>query len=235
MASEKLPLDAGTASDGQEWFSTLLAHGSNLVEPYLSPADYHAVFGEPQENAQEAAADTEAFDIGEYAGFELPEGVALGGYSATLYAMWEGCLLTGGFEEPVHGESAPPSWYAPGGIGFVETEYFSECVQFENNILQAVEWNMNHSGRDSEYETIEGCDRQAILCEYFFELFTPPEIQEYEKEHGLEEGELQITSRYWYVFFAEPDSEYVYTIFLNQEYFSKEDTIKMARTLKFKK
>lgn len=41
----KLPLDASNASNGQEWFDTLLAQGSNMVEPYLSPDDYAIVFG----------------------------------------------------------------------------------------------------------------------------------------------------------------------------------------------
>lgn len=94
---------------------------------------------------------------------------------------------------------------------------------------------MNHGGRESEYERIKGCDRQAILCEYFFDLFTVPEAEEYRKEHNLKETELETTSRYWYVFFAEKDSEYVYTLFLNQAYFSKADTMKLAKTLKFKK
>lgn len=41
-------------------------------------------------------------------------------------------------------------------------------------------------------------------------------------------------SRYWYVFLAEPDSEYIYTVYLNQEHFNREDVIALARSLEFK-
>ncbi|MBR4982692.1 MAG: hypothetical protein IKY94_09045 [Lachnospiraceae bacterium] len=40
--------------------------------------------------------------------------------------------------------------------------------------------------------------------------------------------------KYWYVFFAEEDSKYVYTLMLNQEYFGKEDVVELARSVKFK-
>ena len=114
--------------------------------------------------------------------------------------MWLGCLLKGDFKGPAHGEFVQESKYAPGGIALVKMEDFSDFVQFENDILRAVEWNMNHGGRDSEYEIIKGCDRQAILCEYYFDLFTASEAEEYINKHDLEEEELQTTSRYWYVF-----------------------------------
>ncbi|MBS6395972.1 MAG: hypothetical protein KH452_02290 [Clostridiales bacterium] len=175
------------------------------------------------------------YDISKYVNLELPAGLTLGKYNMDFNDIWQGCLLKGDYEEPAHGEFAQESKYAPGGIGLVEMERFSDRVQFENNILQAVEWRMNHGGRDSEYEIIEGCDRQAILCEYSFDLFTAPEAEEYINKYDLEEEELQTTSRYWYVFFAEQDSDYVYTLFLNQEHFTKDDIIKLARTLKFMK
>ncbi|MDO5406013.1 MAG: M56 family metallopeptidase [Eubacteriales bacterium] len=37
------------SSNGQEWFDTILAHGSNMVEPYLSPVDHKIVFGEQED------------------------------------------------------------------------------------------------------------------------------------------------------------------------------------------
>lgn len=48
-----IPVDAGTASNGQEWFDTLIAHGSNLVKPYLSFDDYNTIFGKEQKNTEE--------------------------------------------------------------------------------------------------------------------------------------------------------------------------------------
>ena len=93
---------------------------------------------------------------------------------------------------------------------------------------------MNHSGSDSEFEFIEGCDMQAVLCEYFCDLFTIPEGEEYMQKHGISEEEFQWNSRYWYVFFAEENSEYVYTLMLNQEYFDKEDIVELARSMEFR-
>lgn len=47
LQSKDEPLfDAASASTGQEWFDTILAHGTNIIEPYLSPSDHASVFGE---------------------------------------------------------------------------------------------------------------------------------------------------------------------------------------------
>jgi len=54
------------------------------------------------------------------------------------------------------------------------------------------------------------------------------------KEHGIAYEEFPWNSRYWYVFFAEEDSKYVYTLMLNQEYFDKEDIVELARSMEFR-
>ena len=94
--------------------------------------------------------------------------------------------------------------------------------------------HMNHSGSSSEFEFLEECGMQAVLCEYFCDLFTAAESEEYMQAHGISEEEFQWNSRYWYVFFAEEDSEYVYTLMLNQEYFDKEDIVELARSMEFR-
>jgi len=38
----------------------------------------------------------------------------------------------------------------------------------------------------------------------------------------------------WYVFFAKENSDISYAIFLNADYFSKEDTISLAQSVIFK-
>ena len=86
----------------------------------------------------------------------------------------------------------------------------------------------------SEFEFLEDCDMQAVLCEYSCDLFTAAESEEYMQEHGIAYEEFQWDSRYWYVFFAEEDSEYVYILMLNQEYFEKEDIVELARSIKFR-
>lgn len=44
QTKDKLPADAGTAETGQFWYDTLLAHASNMVEPYLDPDKRDAIF-----------------------------------------------------------------------------------------------------------------------------------------------------------------------------------------------
>ena len=173
------------------------------------------------------------YDLTQYVELKLPDGLELENYRVDLI-LGQGCTFVGDFEELPHGEYTSRDWYAPGGIEFIEKEYFPGEVRFENRKLKEVVVHMNHSGSDSEFEFIEGCDMQAVLCEYFCDLFTIPEGEEYMQKHGISEEEFQWNSRYWYVFFAEENSEYVYTLMLNQEYFDKEDMVDLARSMKFK-
>ena len=173
------------------------------------------------------------YDMKLYADLELPEGLELGNYQMDL-TLGQGCLFEGDFEEIPHGEGTPKDWYAPGGIEFMKKEYFPGEIRFEDGKLKAVMVHMNHSGGSSEFEVLKDCDMQAILCEYSCDLFTAAESEEYMQENGITYEEFQWDSRYWYVFFAEENSEYVYTLMLNQEYFEKEDMIELARSIKFR-
>jgi len=173
------------------------------------------------------------YDIGEYMTLELPEGVTLGNYQIYNNDIFSGCLMYGDYPETVHGEWCPEAWYALGGVGIVESPYEPMLI-FEDGRLSKVWWRMNHAEIESEGEYIEGCDMQAMLCEAIFDSFTIPEWEEYKEKYpdALEE---QCFSRYWYVFFGEPDSEIVYTVYLNQENFTKEDAIALAKSVRFVK
>lgn len=178
------------------------------------------------------------YDISQYLTFDLPEGLTMTSYKMGMNTIWDGCMFAGEFEEQPHGSSCPESWYAPGGVGMLKvsgkTSYtINDMASFENGRLTEIHWLLNHGGRETEGEYLEDCDRQAMLYEYSFDVFTAPEIEEYQQKYGLKEGELQATARYWYVFFAEPDSEVIYTVFLKQQYFTKDDVIELARSVKF--
>lgn len=180
------------------------------------------------------------YDISAHLTLELPGNIQLGAYDMNMNDIWQGSLFVGNYEEIPHGQNCMEAWYAPGGVGLVKSGDIVNSpnggAYFENGKLQGFTWDyMNHAWRESEFEAVEGCDMQAVICEYDFELFTAPESQEYWETNGLTEEEFwQISiSRYWYVFFAEPNSEYQYTLFLNQQYFSREDAIAMAKTVKF--
>ena len=173
------------------------------------------------------------YDVNLYVELDLPDNLRLGNYHMDL-TLGQGCLFEGDYEEIPHGEGTPKDWYAPGGIEFIKREYFPGEIRFKDGKLEAVMVHMNHSGSSSEFEFLEECDMQAVLCEYSCDLFTAAESEEYMQAHGISEEEFQWNSRYWYVFFAEEDSEYVYTLMLNQEYFDKEDIVELARSVEFR-
>ena len=164
---------------------------------------------------------------------DLPEGLSFGNYQMDL-VMGQGCLFEGDYEEEAHGEGTPQDWYAPGGIAFINKEYFPGDIIFENGIFKDVSIRMNHSGITSDIENVEGCNKQTVLCEYSCDLFTASEAEEYMQLNGIIEEEFHGNSKYWHVFFSEEDDENVYTLFLNQKYFTKEDVIELARSVRFK-
>ncbi len=177
------------------------------------------------------------YDLRNYLTIDLLNGMQLGAYQVGMNDNWEGCLFGGDYEEMPHGEGTPAAWYAPGGVGVCPWDssytYGNLSAEFSEGVLTKVYWTNNHSGRTSDFEILENCDMQALLCEYSFDIFTIPEADEYRQAQGLTEEELQTVSKYWYVFFAEPDSAHSYVLFLNQAYFSKEDAITLAESMEF--
>ncbi len=174
------------------------------------------------------------YDIGDYMTLELPKGVTLGNYQIYNNDIFSGCLMYGDYEETVHGEWTPQSWYALGGVGVLEAKDYPMLLTFEDERLTDVVWLMNHGGLESEGEYLEGCDMQAILFEADFDTFTIPEWEEYKEKHP-DASDEQSTSEYWYVFFGKPDGKMIYTVYLNQENFTKEDAIALAKSVRFVK
>ena len=172
------------------------------------------------------------YDLSLEVELELPEGLSLDNYQMDL-VMGQGCLFVGDYEEENHGEGTPQDWYAPGGIAFINKEFFPGDIIFENGVFKDVSIRMNHSGITSEIEKVEGCNKQAVLCEYSCDLFTAAEAVEYMQTNGITE-EFHGNSTYWYVFMTEENDNNVYTLFLNQNYFTREDTIELAQSVKFK-
>lgn len=172
------------------------------------------------------------YGIEHYMTFELPEGAYLGDYHVSIQDIFEGSLLLGEFEEIQHGEWAPQAWYAPGGAGVTGKKVLEELAVFENGQLAEFHWYGNHMWGE-RVETLENCELPAVLYHYEFDVFTLPELDEYARDNNLAMEQVKSVSDYWYVFLAEPDGEYVYTVFLNQAYFSKEDIVKLAESVKF--
>ena len=168
------------------------------------------------------------YGINQYLICDLPSDFTLGAFQADI-AFYDGWLLEGEAEEPPHDEGISEAWYCPGGIGRGETA--SQILKFESGVLTDAVLLMNHTEQLGETEILEGCQVQAVLVEYAFELFTASGWEDYLSQHS--EAEEVLNSQYWYVFMGKEDSEIFYVLFLNQEYFTKDDIIRMAQSVQF--
>lgn len=160
---------------------------------------------------------------------DLPDDFTLGKYREDI-GLCGGWLLEGETEEPLHDEGTSESWYCPGGIG--RGEGASQILRFENGSLADAILMMNHTEQLGETEILEGCEVQAVLMEYSFDLFTAASWEEYLLQNPETEEETA-HSRFWYVFLGKEDSDIFYVLFLNQEYFTKDDIIRMAQSVQF--
>ena len=168
------------------------------------------------------------YGISQYLICDLPSGFTLGAFQADI-AFYDGWLLEGEVEEALHDEGISEAWYCPGGIGRGETA--SQILKFESGVLTDVALMMNHAEQLGETEILEGCEVQAVLTEYAFDLFTASGWEDYLSQHP--EAEEVLNSHYWYVFMGKEDSEIFYVLFLNQEHFTKDDVIHMAQSVQF--
>ncbi len=169
------------------------------------------------------------YGMDQYLICDLPNDFTLGAFRKDI-TFYDGWLLEGEAEEPIHDEGISEAWYCPGGIGRGETA--SEIFKFESGVLTDVSLMMNHTEQLDETEILEGCEVQAVLAEYAFDLFTASGWEEYLSQHSETEDNV-LESHYWYVFLGKEDSEIFYVLFLNQEYFTKDDVVRMAQSVQF--
>ena len=169
------------------------------------------------------------YGMDQYLICDLPGGFTLGEYRADI-GFCGGWLLEGETEKPPHDEWISEAWYCPGGIGRGETA--SQILQFDSGTLTNVALMMNHTGQYHESEILEGCEVQAVLVEYSFDLFTAAGWEDYLSQNPEAEEDV-LNSHYWYVFMGKEDSDIFYVMFLHQEHFTKDDVIRMARSVQF--
>ena len=175
------------------------------------------------------------YNIEQYLTFELPKETWLGEFKIGFNDIYDGCLILGNYEELPHSDSMGGAWASPGSIGLTSHERVadSEIMKFEQGKPVSVRWYANHSGFITKGEYLDGCDMPAILYEAEFDLFTAADSIEYSEKNNIPLDKLQTVSKYYYVFFGTEDSRYIYYVALNQAYFTKEDVIALARSVKF--
>lgn len=124
--------------------------------------------------------------------------------------------------------SYPSEWGSAAAIYRIES-IFSE---FSDGKLTNVWLMQNHCALEV-LETVEGGKEQALLCLFECDLLTASEIGEAEAD-GITLSEEDMTGKFWYICFGREQSEYGYVLMLNQKYFTKEEAIAAAQSVRFK-
>lgn len=163
---------------------------------------------------------------------ELPEGYTLGNYMANIGINGGALIEPQSYE--VKGEdgygSAIPEWSHSGAISIIK--YPQDWFIFEDGKLvdkQMIYWN--HT-LEEKIEVVEGLAMPAILYHANHDLYTAAESAAL-MEQGIELKEEELTSDYWYIYFASPESEIAYYLSLDARQFSKEQAIEIARSVRF--
>ena len=98
--------------------------------------------------------------------------------------------------------------------------------------LTDLQFYWNHSLPNGSAEKLEGCQEQAILLSLNHDLYTAVELYERE-EAGDPITKEETTVDYWYIGFAREDAPYAYVLVLAERYFTREEAIAMARSIRF--
>ena len=179
--------------------------------------------------------------MADYVTYRLPEGLPDSGYRADLGDGGGGSLFLTEDEDQkarleelgryVDRDSVPDAWLAAGGIIRWNADYLNRRFDTGSLMETAIPWN--HTSYWGELVSVEDCEVPALLEPLCHDLYTPSSLEEAEKRYGPIPEENQ-TSRMWYVFFARPDSDVMYAIYLNGDLYKKEDALKLARSVHFK-
>lgn len=153
-----------------------------------------------------------------------PFSANVGSYGGQTF-HWNGG--TGTETQERSGEFAPDEWKSAAAIYRGD----SQCLSFEDGVLSDSWLFQNHSALEV-LEPIEDCEEQALLCRFECDLFTLPEIDE-AKENGILLSDEELLGKFWYVCFGREGSEYSYVMMLNQKYFTKEEAIAAAQSVRF--
>lgn len=136
---------------------------------------------------------------------------------------------------------APEEWKSAGGFTRValekarEAEHGYDTMPFvfdDKGRLTDLWLMMNHSDFNGSAEVLEGCQEQAVLISMNHDLYTVSELDEL-AEAGRPVLEEETTADFWYIGFAREDAPYGYVLSLSQRYFTKEEAVAMARSIRF--
>lgn len=124
-------------------------------------------------------------------------------------------------------DSAPDEWKSAVAIYRMD----AERLVFNDGTLSDVFLLQNHCALEV-LEPIKDCEEQALLCGFTCDLCTAAEIG-WAEENGIILSEEETTGKFWYVCFGLEGSEYSYVMMLNQKYFTKEEAVAAAQSVRF--
>ena len=167
-------------------------------------------------------------------GWELPheEQVQVGEYRADL--IWGGGVLFIWKEEKrdLSDAWAPEEWKSAGSFTRIKWQEMTPFVFDDEGKLTDLRMIMNHSEPNGPAEVLEGCREQAVLVSMNHDMYTVSELAALE-EAGRPVPEEEATADFWYIGFAREDAPYGYVLFLAERYFTREEAIDMARSIRF--
>ncbi len=174
--------------------------------------------------------------------WEMPheEQVEVGPYRTDFY-IGSGVLFDWKAESrDLEGSWAPEAWKSAGGFiqvyrGEDESSAYDDVGPFafdDNGRLNDFYLRMNHTEVTNDSEVLEGCQEQAVLVSMNHDLYTASDLDEME-EAGTPIPEEEATVDIWYVGFAREDAPYGYVLFLAERYFTREEAIAMAQSVRF--
>ena len=166
-----------------------------------------------------------AYDLQEDVTFQVPKGLTLENYDATV-GDYGGCLLT---PDAYEGDFAPDEWKAAGYVMRFSTQTGegSLGVSWKEEQISDVSIQWNHT-EVKKLGKISGLAASAYLIKTEHDLYTAAEWSELEHTENAEP-----VSSYWCIVMARPEDAYGYVFALNAKNYTKEDAIAFAKTVRY--
>jgi hypothetical protein len=163
----------------------------------------------------------------DYLTYKLPNGLSSGTFSATIGSSGGNLFIYNNVKD-IEAPNAPREWLAAGGVMF----YDRSLITFEKGKILTVTAMWNHSEFLTAPEHVSNCEANAVIVEVVHDLYTAAGI-EAAKEAGNPIPEKEQTAKMWYAFFAEEDGNIAYSLYLNENYFNKNDITALAQSVHF--
>lgn len=228
VTGETYDLQVTYYTDDDRQLSVRLRRNSN--------ADVILVYDSDPELAIYSTRDVQTFlntkrDMNYYLSYELPAGMEKGTFSFHLGNSGGEVFLCEGKEIAAEGELAWNEWNAAGGV-MIEQGEPADRMEFTDGLLTGMPIIWNHSELLTQPEPLEDCAAPALLVKMDHDVFSISEIED-AKQNGQPIPAKNQTARIWYVFFAREGSSEMYYVYLNADYYSRDDVKELARSVKF--